>query len=150
MSDTSNQLRPDGGIREQARQQVIDEYGLSPDSPADTEDESVEWQEDFKGFDPDNPNHILQNGDVLCQTIDADALAPRELPSTVREILLHPESEARSPEAYCDTCLSMFRDRYEFNLSKDDLHCPECGSQMKSCTHPKRGTYKCKGCGWGY
>lgn len=149
-SHDHNRLVADGGIQEQARQRVIDEYGLSPDTATSTEEKTPEWQEDFKGTDPENPNHILRDGDVLCQTIDADQLIPRELPASVREILLHPASEARSPNAYCDTCLSMFRDQHDFNLTADDLHCPDCGSQMKSCTHPERGTYKCKGCRWGY
>lgn len=141
----------DSEIKEKARQKVIDDYGLSPDSGTDVEEEEEPtWQEDFRGNDHTNPNHILKDGEVLCGSISADDLIPHKLFLSTRELLLHPASNARSPESYCQTCLASFRKQYDFNLDEEDLHCPECGSQMKSYTDPRDGTYKCDACNWEY
>ena len=135
-----------GEIKEKARQRVIDEYGLS--SVGDRQPRSPEWENGFADLDPENPSHIIQNGESLCGC-STKPLAVSELFGVTREILLHPDTTLTTPDQFCQTCLAAFRRDYEFTLTADQLECPQCGSQAKSVTDLRAGVTSCKGCGWG-
>jgi len=154
MAQRDSSFQFDDEIRDAARERVIEEHDLNPDAAGDKDAVegiyNAEWMDSFANCDPDNPNHILHNGEVLCETVEKDALTvPTKMFEHTRESLLHPETRMRTPDRFCKHCLEEFRDQYDFALDAEDLRCPDCGSQSQAVIDPRHGVTKCKGCQWG-